>query len=130
MKLLVALDGSAPALNAVRRLIECAVQWRSAPEIHVLHVLEAGAAPAARVADAEDGGLTQASEWLEGARLPVRVHAMTGVAAETIARMADELGCGMIWMGAHGNAGARERPIGSTASKLLRLADVPVVLVR
>lgn len=122
MKLLVALDGSVPALNAVRRLIDCAVQWRSAPEIHVLHVLEAG--------DTDDGGLTQASEWLEGARLPVRVHAITGAAAETITRAADEFGCGMIWMGARSAAESPERPIGSTASKVLRLAEVPVVLVQ
>jgi nucleotide-binding universal stress UspA family protein len=128
VKLLIALDGSVPALNAVRRLIDCAVQWRSAPEVHVLHVIEARAATAA--SDADDGGLTQASEWLEGARLPVRVHAMTGSAAETIARAADEFGCGMIWMGAQGAAGTPERPIGSTVSKVLRLAEVPVVLVR
>ncbi len=124
MKLLVALDGSAQALNAVRRLIDCALQWRPAPEVHVLHVLEPGAA------EGDDGGLTQASEWLEGARLPVRVHAMTGQAAETIARAAGDFGCGMIWMGAHGGDGSPQRPVGSTATRVLELAEMPVVLVR
>ncbi len=134
MKLLVAVDGSVQALNAVRGLIACAVQWRSAPEVHVLHVLEAGSAPApraaARSADADDAGVTKASEWLEAARLHVRVHEMTGAAAETIARAAGEFGCGMIWMGARGVDGARQRPIGSTASRVLQLSDVPVVLVQ
>lgn len=124
MKLLVALDGSAHALKAVRRLIDFAVQWRSAPEVHVLHVLEA------RSAQGDDAGLTEASEWLEGARLPVRVHAVTGTAAETIARVAGEFGCGMIWMGAHGAAVDRHNALGSTASRVLELTELPVVLVR
>lgn len=124
MKLLVAIDGSMQALGAVRRLIDCALQWRTAPEVHVLHVLEPGAE------DADDAGLSEASEWLEGARLPVRVHAVTGHSAETIVRTAAEIGCGMIWMGARGQGESARGPLGPTASRVLELAEVPVVLVR
>jgi len=128
MRFLVAVDGSPQALGAVRKLIACALRWRSTPEVHLLHVLEAR--HDGRGADSEDGGVSQASEWLEGARLPLRVHALTGTAPESIARTARELGCDMIWMGTRADGGVHGRALGATAARVLQLSDLPVVLVK
>lgn len=134
MKLLVAVDGSEPALNAVRKLIEYAMRGGQSPEVNLLHVLEPGATGAARPGDrsaeTEDAGMSQAGEWIEGARLALRVHELTGTAAESIVRAADELYCDMIWMGTCGTNAARARMVGSTAEAVLRLSKVPVVLVK
>lgn len=130
MRFLVAVDGSPQALGAVRRLIDCALRWRSAPEVHLLHVLEADAGRAERSAEDEDGGVSRASEWFEGARLPLRVHALAGAAPESIVRTARELGCDMIWMGARGAGTPEGRAVGATAARVLQLSDVPVVLVK
>ena len=57
-------------------------------------------------------------------------HIHVGQPAEVIARLAGELGCDLIVMGTHGRSGIAGLVMGSVASRVLHLADCPVMLVK
>jgi nucleotide-binding universal stress UspA family protein len=138
-KILIAVDGSEPAMRAVRFAAE--VSKRSCPlEIHLLSVepepqdwqtrgvgskaigehlrfLAHEASAAARaLLDAE--GVSHTS------------HVRLGDPAETIADTADELGCSHIIMGTRGLGKVAGLALGSVATGVLHRARVPVTLVK
>jgi nucleotide-binding universal stress UspA family protein len=57
------------------------------------------------------------------------VHAEVGDIAATIVRLAAKQHCDMIYMGTRGMGAVSGLVMGSTATKVLHLASVPVVLV-
>ena len=67
---------------------------------------------------------------LEQAAVPFTAHAEVGHLGETIAQRADDLGCDLIVMGAHGRGALADLLVGSTATKVIHLARVPVLLVK
>lgn len=61
----------------------------------------------------------------------VRVRLAEGSApAETIVQVAEEVGADTIIMSTHGRSGVSRIVFGSVAEKVLRLANVPVLLIR
>ena len=55
---------------------------------------------------------------------------LVGDAAHIIAELANEMACDWIVMGSHGHAGVVGALMGSIATKVVNLANVPVTLVR
>jgi universal stress protein E len=57
-------------------------------------------------------------------------HVLHGPAAEELCRLSDELDAQVLVVGTHGRTGVARLLLGSTAEKCLRLARVPVLVVR
>jgi nucleotide-binding universal stress UspA family protein len=140
LKLLVAVDGSASALRAARHVIELArrgiaieavllnvqppVMSGEVGSVATVDVALAGRA----VASAE--ALATARALFDEASVPATVRAATGDAAEVIAAVAAELACDGIVMGRRGLGALASLVLGSVSSKMIRLTDIPVTLVK
>ena len=61
--------------------------------------------------------------------MKVEGHLTEGVAHEEIARLAEEIGAGMIIMGTHGRSGMRHFLLGSVTERVVRTSKVPVLTV-
>jgi nucleotide-binding universal stress UspA family protein len=81
------------------------------------------------------------AEWSEAAIAPARAildqagvrhqgHAIQGEVAQSVARLAEELGCDQIVMGTRGLSTLGDLLMGSVATKVLHLATVPVTFVK
>lgn len=141
IKILLPVDGSDCALRAVGHLVAHTAWFREVPEIHLLHVQPP--IPIGR-ALAHVGKETLHSHYMEESREHLlgaqqrldtagrfhTTHIHVGQPAEVIAKMANELGCDLIVMGTHGRGGIAGLVMGSIASRVLHLADCPVMLVK
>jgi nucleotide-binding universal stress UspA family protein len=142
MKILLAVDGSKPSLAAAKLLVEHADWYRTKPELELvtvhLPVPKIGNMRAA-VSKAqieryyrEEGeqNLAAAKKLLERSGLAYRARLLVGPVAETIAKHAKSSRCDLIYLGTHGRSALADAFVGSTASKLLQISEVPVLLVR
>ena len=140
-KVLIPVDGSACSDRAVAQFIQHAVWFRELPEIHLLHVH--APIPVGRVQQhighetlatyyREEGEslLVSAEALLNAAGLAFQHHIHVGSAAEVIVKLAGELGCDIVFMGTHGRGALPAALLGSVASKVLHLADRPVMLAK
>lgn len=140
LKLLVAVDGSENALRAAHHVAELARRGVRVEAV-LLNVQppvmsgEVGTIAPAEIT--EEARAAAATEALGAARalfggtvVPVVVRATTGDPAEAIAAAAAELGCDGIVMGRRGLGPLASLALGSVSSKVIRLADVPVTLVK
>jgi nucleotide-binding universal stress UspA family protein len=73
---------------------------------------------------------TNSSDILKAAGVSCIEHIEQGETADTIARVARELGCDQIIMGSHGRTALGGFLLGSVVAKVLHLADQPVTLVK
>lgn len=141
MKILLPVDGSECSLRAVDHLITHVGWFRDVPEIHLLHVH--APIPIGRVQAhigketlhayyLEEGQehLVEAQKKLDAAGRFHTTHMHVGQPAEVIARLAEELGCDLIVMGAHGMGALAGLVMGSVATRILHLAPCPVLLVK
>ena len=136
-KILVAVDGSADAVAALRHAAELARDQHAT--LVVVTVVPAAppqvAAPsavgptAAETEAAYERILRRAVETV-----PADVGVVTRIArgrpARAIAEVAGETGCDLIVMGAHGHGRLHHALIGSTSDAVVRSADRPVLLMR
>ena len=140
-RLLVAVDGSDNALRAVRHVIALAGELREAPGVLLVNVQPAVVSGAVRTfVNAEqidawyrsegEKALAGARDLLAAAGLAHEHHIVVGDPAETLARMARERGCDLIVIGTRGMSAVANLLLGSVASRVLHLAEVPVLLVR
>jgi nucleotide-binding universal stress UspA family protein len=74
--------------------------------------------------------LAEARRILEAAGVTYSLHVEYGEPAETIARICNELSCESITMGTRGLGLVGKLVIGSVATKVLHLVEVPVTLVK
>jgi nucleotide-binding universal stress UspA family protein len=74
--------------------------------------------------------LNKAGETLRSRGATVIARVDTGNAAEEILRVADEIKVDLIAMSTHGRSGLRRLAFGSVTDKVLRGANVPVLMVR
>ncbi|MBU1365823.1 MAG: universal stress protein [Gammaproteobacteria bacterium] len=141
MKILLPVDGSECSLRAVDHLITHVGWFRDVPEIHLLHVH--APIPIGRVQAhvgketlhayyLEEGQehLVEAQKKLDAAGRFHTTHIHVGQPAEVVARLADELACDLIVMGAHGLGALAGLVMGSVATRVLHLAPCPVLLVK
>lgn len=136
MKILLAVDGSAHALGAVKCVIDHADWYRAKPEIELVNVhlplpqipglgTTVGRAQIQRYYQEEgEQALAEAKKLLERAGLPFEARMLVGDPAETIVKHAKKAGCDIIAIG------TPSRWIGSCANKVMNISDVPVLLVK
>lgn len=143
MKILLAVDGSKPSLDAARLLVEHADWYREKPEVELvtvhLPVPKLGRMGAAGIGKAEidryyreegEENLAAAKKVLERAAVAYNARILVGPVAETIAKHAKASRCDLILIGTHGRTGIAGALIGSTATKVLHISDVPVLLAK
>lgn len=138
MRILVAVDGSKPSLKAVQLLIDHCDWYRSRPEVELVTVH----LPVPRVARlnkgqvdryyAEEGEamLAAAKKKLDAAGIAYQARVLVGPVAETIVGHAREKRCDIIYIGTRGRTEIGSALLGSTATKVLHVSDVPVLLVK
>jgi nucleotide-binding universal stress UspA family protein len=139
LKLVVPVDGSPNSTRAV----QYAMRWAKAAavEIHVVNVQPAVDAWEVRRFLREEeiksmqtsrGGdaLAAARALLDECGVAYTAHVLVGEVAEVIATFAKEQGCDEIVMGTRGLGAVGSLLLGSVATKVIHLADVPVTLVK
>lgn len=142
MKILLAVDGSKPSLEAAKLLVEHADWYREKPEVELLTVHlpvprlgNMGAAVSKAQIERyyrEEGeqNLAAAKKLLDRAGLAYEARVLVGPIAETIAKHAKSSRCDLIMIGTRGRTAIADALIGSTASKVLHISDVPVLLAK
>lgn len=139
-KILVPFDGSENALRAVQYAATIAKEKPSS-EIFLLHVLDPVTfkSQAALLSPVELSRLCPddavrvigpARQILDHAGTPYHVHCRVGGAAGEIAQQVRESGCDGVIMGTRGMGPIANVLIGSVASRVVHLVDVPVTLVK
>lgn len=136
-KLLLAVDGSEPALRAAAQLA-----GRAGPgdEIHLVNVqlpvdglaCSLAGAQAVQHFHHEDGlaAMAQARARLDAAGVAYQQHVLVGHPADQISRFAAEQGCDEIVMGSHGRTGLLQLLMGSVAAEVSEQAKTRVTLVK
>jgi nucleotide-binding universal stress UspA family protein len=138
MKILVAVDGSKPSLKAVQLLIDHSDWYRSKPEVELvtvhLPVPRVGPVPKAQVDKyySEEGNamLAAARKKLDAAGISYQPRVLVGQVAEAIVKHAKDKGCDLIYIGTRGMSELGKALIGSTATKVMHISDLPVLLVK
>ncbi len=139
-KVLIGVDGSEHA----RRAVEHALKQRETQgslDIHLLNVqipIESGHARMfvsheqleEYYRDEGVAALKEAREMLDRAGVPYQHHVAVGHVAQTIAAYAREHGFDQIVIGSHGRGALRHLLMGSVATDVLRLSEMPVTLVK
>lgn len=138
IKILVPVDGSEPALRAVKHAARRAKG--KGVEMHLLNVQPMvpmalkGAIDSGKVKryHQQEGAreLKSAEAFLKRNKTAYKRHIAVGDAAETITAYAREKGCDEIVMGARGMGAVMNLLLGSTSSKVLSLSKLPVTLIR
>jgi nucleotide-binding universal stress UspA family protein len=138
MKILVAVDGSKPSLKGVQLLIDHADWYRTPPEVELVTVhLPVPQVPHLNKAQVEnyykeegEAALAPARTMLEAAKIPHRPHVLVGQVAESIVEHAKSARCDLIYIGTRGMTEIGNALLGSTATKILHISDIPVLLVK
>jgi nucleotide-binding universal stress UspA family protein len=141
MKLLVPVDGSAPSLRAVKLAIAMAKTARSSELllVTVQNLAALGAAdlgfldPTLTRQAARRGGekaLRKAIAAAKAAKLNFSTRVEIGPIAESVAKIARQEKVDHIVMGTRGLGGVRGLLLGSVATQLIHLVEVPVTLVK
>lgn len=121
-KILCGFDGSAHASKALHEAVELALALQT--PLVILSVAESHDLRAARDI-AEDGMRIARAHECAAANLVVE-----GRPDQMIALKAEELGCGLVVVGAHGHSRIRDMILGGTTHSLITRSHLPVLLVR
>lgn len=143
-KLLIPVDGSEHALQAVRYAIHLADQFREPPDVLLVNVQSTiplldramdgrpSHVHALEQPAREHGAraLAAAETALQKAKIPYQARVEIGDPAPIIGRLAKTYHCDFIVMGTRGLGIIRNLILGSVANKVLHVATVPVLLVK
>ncbi len=137
---LIAIDGSEPCLRAVDFAVRDAATRKEAPHIYLVNVQPALSSNVTRFIDAKtvedfhretgEEQLAPAKDRLRASGLAHSGHVMVGEAAPSLVQFAQDKGCGMIVIGTHGFGSVLGMVMGSVATKVVHMANVPVVLIK
>jgi nucleotide-binding universal stress UspA family protein len=142
MKILLSVDGSKHSLRAVDCLIKHADWYRGKPQVELVTVhlpvpkvggLGGGVNKAQVQSYYQEEGeasLAPAKKKLDAAKVPYTARILVGPIAETLVEHAKSAGCDLIYVGTRGMSAAANALLGSTATKVLHLSTVPVLLVK
>lgn len=139
-QVLVPVDGSPSATRAVAWVAR-ELAGRPGARVHLLHVPSVGDtwevsshlgadALARWQAEAAAAVLEPAAAPLRGAGVAVETHVASGDVAPAVQEHVHRLGCDAIVMGTRGLGTVQTLLLGSTAMKVIHLADVPVTLIK
>ncbi len=141
MKILLAADGSQYTRRAARYLAAHANLLKEVPEIHILHVRQPIPYPAAAAvvgnkaiedyqrSEAEIA-LAVAQAELAAAGVNSVSHFCVGDVAHETAAYVKKNGIDLVIMGSHGHGALAGLALGSVATKLICVLEVPVMVVR
>jgi nucleotide-binding universal stress UspA family protein len=140
IRLLVAVDGSRNSLRAVRYVVRTIGRLQPV-EVHLVNVQEpVDSLEVRRFMLPRDIGRMQrrrgadqlraARALLDKARITYQAHALIGRVAETIVGFARRRRCDLIIMGTRGRSALANLLLGSVATKVIHLAQIPVTLVK
>jgi len=142
-RILVPVDGSAPSQRGLDEALAVAAQFGS--KLRLVHVLDESALAmstdlamnvGALIAMLREGGEQVLAKARERARArgieadAVLHDTFSGRICDLVIREAAEWKADLIVIGTHGRRGAGRLLLGSDAEQILRLAPVPVLLVR
>jgi nucleotide-binding universal stress UspA family protein len=142
MKILLAVDGSKSSLDAVQCLIDHANWYREAPAVELatvhLPVPKVGGMGAVvgkkhiekYYQDEGEAQLAAAKKKLDAAGIGYEARILIGPIAETIVKHAKDKSCDVIYLGTRGRTQLAEALLGSTATKVLHISPIPVLLVK
>jgi len=142
VRILLAVDGSKHSLNAVQFLIEHSGWLREKPQIDLVTVhlpvpKLPGMGAAVSKAQVEkyyqeesERSLADARKKLDAAGVRYEAHTLVGPVAETLVKHAKDKRCELICIGTRGLSELGKALVGSTATKVVHISDVPVLLVK
>jgi nucleotide-binding universal stress UspA family protein len=140
LKMLIPVDGSESAMRAVQHLIKKASWYKEPAEVHLLNVQYPLHGDVQMFLDHEqvrgfhhDEGikaLDSARQALDAAGLSYVFHIGVGEPAAVITEYARDKRCDQILMGTRGLGSVAGLLLGSVATKVIHLSDVPVLLVK
>jgi nucleotide-binding universal stress UspA family protein len=142
LKVLLPVDGSPSAVRATQKLIENLGWYKAPPAIDLLAVhLPVPRVPNMGSFVSKDmlqnyyddecrAMLAPSRELLDVAGVAYTTHQVIGAIAESIAEQATKLGSSMICMGTRGMSALANMALGSVTTRVLHLAQVPVLLIR
>jgi nucleotide-binding universal stress UspA family protein len=142
MKILLAVDGSKHSLKAVKCLIEHADWYPEKPGVELVNVhlpvpklrgmgVVVGASQVRRYYDREGrAALSKARKLLDAAGIKYSAHVLVGSVAESIVKEARLARCDLIMIGTRGMSATASLLLGSSATKVVHLSPIPVLLVK
>ncbi|AOX99361.1 hypothetical protein BJP62_02155 [Jeongeupia sp. USM3] len=135
--ILVPVDGSRQSMNAVEAALDFA-DYQPFDRLVLLNVQVPIVRGRSFMTDADvlaiykaeaDRAFEDACKTLEARGVRFEALAQPGPVAETIVRVAGEIGADHIYMGTRGYGAAISAMLGSVAGKVVGLSDLPVTLV-
>ncbi len=138
LKTLIPVDGSDNSVRAVQFLLKQAGNSKQPFEIHLLNVQHPfpgtikGVSDQAKKYHHDEGmkALANACQLLDNAKVKYTYHIGVGEVGEVVAHFVNELKCDQVVMGTRGMSSIANMVLGSAATKVLHLVQVPVLLVR
>lgn len=140
LKLLVPVDGSENSLRLVEYLIKWLGRLAEPVDLHLINVQPSLHGDVGMFLSSEqirdyhhDEGieaLRAARDILDAAGVLYTFHISVGDPAEVIVQFAHDQQCDQIVMGTRGLGGLARLLLGSVASRVIQLADVPVMLIK
>lgn len=141
MNILLPVDGSENALHAVHKIIAMKDLYREPLSVHLLNVQSQVVSGAVKMfigqqqindyyRDEGNKALATARALLDKAGIGYQHHIGVGEIAATIVGYVKDKNCAQIVMGSRGSGGLAHVLLGSTATRVVQLADVPVLLVK
>jgi nucleotide-binding universal stress UspA family protein len=138
LKVLVPVDGSENSNRVARYVLKLASELKEPLDIHLLNVQHPlpgtikGVAEQAKQFHNEEGlaALVNAKKILDDAGVKYTHHIRVGDVGSSVAHLVDELKCDQVVMGTRGMSSIGNMLMGSVATKVLHLVNVPVILVK
>jgi nucleotide-binding universal stress UspA family protein len=142
MRTCVAVDGSKHSLNAVQCVIDHADSYREKPTVELVTVhlpvpklpgmgAAVGKGQLAKYYEEEgQQQLAAAKKKLDAAGIPYNPKVLVGPVAESIVKHAKSTRCAFICVGTRGMSAVGTALLGSIATDVVRLSDLPVMLVK
>ena len=138
LRVLIAVDGSANSLRAVKFVIGKAPFYKEPMELHLLNVQHPfpgtirGVHHEAEQFHHDEGAkaLAEARKALDDAGLKYVFHISVGDSGEVIAHFVRDKKIQQVVMGTRGLGSVANMLLGSVANKVLHLVEVPVLLVK
>jgi nucleotide-binding universal stress UspA family protein len=139
-KWLIPIDGSASSLHAVEYVAKEAAQRERRPQLFLVNVQAPLSSDITRFVHGKDieafhreageAALAAARAKLDAAGLAYSSHILVGEAAPSLVAFAKEKQCTLIIMGARGLGSVVGLFMGSVTTKVVHLAETPVLLVK